>query len=123
MQEGVQLGNCGFCKEAESAMCAQINVEQTIGHIYESLSAYFGRDNISLPGLAAFFAKEADEERKHARLIIDYVNERGGIVKLGAIEAPHGDFREAEKGDALNAMELALALEKVCVICAILWRG
>jgi ferritin heavy chain len=38
---------------------------------------------------------------------------RGGRVKLAAIAAPPSDYNHEEKGDALYAMELALALEKL----------
>ena len=38
---------------------------------------------------------------------------RGGRVKLAHLTAPQSDYANAEKGDALNAMELALSLEKL----------
>lgn len=38
---------------------------------------------------------------------------RGGRVKLAAISAPPTEYSHEEKGDALYAMELALALEKL----------
>jgi hypothetical protein len=38
---------------------------------------------------------------------------RGGRVKLAALAAPPSDYNHEEKGDALYAMELALALEKL----------
>ena len=80
------------------------------------MSAYFDRDNVALPGLTKFFMSEADSERGHARKIIEYLNERGGVVKLGHIEAPPSSdvfSSDSKKGDALCAMELALALEKL----------
>jgi Ferritin-like domain len=131
-----------WCADAEKALNDQIAVEQNLGHIYDSMAAYFDRDNVALPGacwsfpppssppagsshsrdgacmsgLTKFFAEEADSERSHARKIIEYMNERGGVVKLGHIEAPPNSDVFAStpaKGDALCAMELALALEKV----------
>lgn len=105
-----------WCEQAESALNAQISVEQTIAHIYESMSAFFGRDNVALPGLTKYFAEEADSERGHARKIIAYLNERGGVVKLGQIEAPPASevfSADTKKADALSAMELSLALEKL----------
>lgn len=137
-----------WCAKAEEALNDQVQVEQTIGHLYDSMAAYFDRDNVALPGacsltarptssppqpisslpsltrwrlcisgLAKFFAEEADSERNHARKIIEYMNERGGVVKLGHIEAPPNSdaafASDPKKGDALCAMELALALEKV----------
>ena len=38
---------------------------------------------------------------------------RGGRVKLATITAPETDYNHPDKGDALHAMEIALALEKL----------
>jgi hypothetical protein len=83
------------------------------GHIYESLQAHFDRDDVALPGLTAYFRKQADGERTHARNLMAFLNQRGGRVALEAIPAPHQNFSHEEKGDALNAMEMSLALEKL----------
>lgn len=75
--------------------------------------AYFDRDNVALRGLAAYFLRESHEERNHANKLVAYLNRRGGRVHLATIPEPVREFDHAEKGDALNAMELALALEKL----------
>ena len=75
--------------------------------------AYFDRDNVALRGLAAYFLQESLEERKHANKLIAYLNRRGGRVHLATVPEPVREFDHAEKGDALNAMELALALERL----------
>ncbi|KAJ9677974.1 hypothetical protein PVL29_022761 [Vitis rotundifolia] len=69
----------------------QINVEYNVSYAYHTLYAYFGIDNIALKGL----------------------NKRGGKVKLRVIVRPLSNFDNDENGDALHAMELALALEKL----------
>ena len=38
---------------------------------------------------------------------------RGGRVKLATITAPEMDYSHEEKGDALHAMEVALAMERL----------
>ena len=38
---------------------------------------------------------------------------RGGRVKLATLAAPPSDYNHEAKGDALHAMEVTLALEKV----------
>ena len=43
-----------------------------MSYVYHSLYAYFSRDNVALPGIAAFFKKESEEERHHAELLMDY---------------------------------------------------
>lgn len=54
------------------------------------------------------------EEREHAELLMDYQNRRGGKVKLLPIAAPPSEFGlDTEKGDALTALEMTLALEKL----------
>jgi ferritin heavy chain len=89
------------------------SVEYTISYVYHSLYAYFSRDNVGLPGMAAHFKAESVEERHHAELLMDYQALRGGRVALAPIMAPEAEFAHAEKGDALYAFELALSLEKL----------
>jgi ferritin heavy chain len=77
------------------------------------LFSYFDRDNVALPGFAKFFKENSEEEREHAEKLMKYQNKRGGRVKLNTITSPVMEFDHAEKGDALNSMELALSLEKL----------
>ena len=77
--------------------------------MYESLQAFFDRDDVALPGLTAYFRDQAEGERRHARNLMAFLNQRGGRVALASIPQPHQDFSSDSKGDALNAMELALA--------------
>ena len=84
-----------------------------MSYVYHSLYAYFSRDNVALPGIAAFFKKESAEERHHAELLMDFQTLRGGHVALNAIISPETEFSHPEKGDALYAFELALSLEKL----------
>ena len=59
-------------------------------------------------------ALQADEEREHARKIMSYINERGGVVQVGQLPKPEYDLtQQPEKGDAQHAMELALAMEHI----------
>ncbi|PSC70014.1 chloroplast precursor [Micractinium conductrix] len=102
-----------FHPECEAAINEQINIEYNVSYVYHSLYAYFSRDNVALPGIAAFFKKESEEERSHAELLMDYQNLRGGRVKLQSIMMPEMEFAHAEKGEALYAFELALSLEKL----------
>ncbi len=101
-----------FHEKAEAALNQQINTELQAGYIYKAMAAYFSRDNVSLPGLAQFFKKSSEEENSHADKFIDYITRRGGKVVLEALQAPETEFDDEEKGEALNALEKALALEK-----------
>ncbi|CAL4939567.1 unnamed protein product [Urochloa decumbens] len=102
-----------FVDECEAAINEQINVEYNASYAYHSLFAYFDRDNVALKGFAKFFKESSDEEREHAEKLMKYQNTRGGRVRLQSIVTPLTEFDHPEKGDALYAMELALALEKL----------
>ncbi|CAH9061445.1 unnamed protein product [Cuscuta europaea] len=99
--------------ECEAAINEQINVEYSASYVYHSMYAYFDRDNVALKGLAKFFKESSEEERGHAEKLMKYQNTRGGRVKLHSILMPLSEFNHEEKGDALNAMEFALSLEKL----------
>lgn len=107
------LARCGYHEECEAAVNEQINIEYNVSYVYHAMFAYFDRDNVGLPGFAAYFKAESEEERGHAELLMKYQNTRGGKVKLLPIMMPELEFAHADKGDALYAMELALSLEKL----------
>ncbi|CAG9460232.1 unnamed protein product [Pedinophyceae sp. YPF-701] len=99
--------------ECEAAINEQINVEYSVSYIYHSLFAFFDRDNIGLPGFAKYFKALSEEEREHAEGLMEYMNIRGGKVKLMPLAAPQTEFNNDGKGEALYSMELSLALEKL----------
>jgi ferritin len=57
--------------------------------------------------LAAWFSKQAADERGHAEKFIRHLAERGGAVELGAIAAPKAKFAHP-----LEAVQSAQALER-----------
>jgi len=97
-----------FAKECEEALNQQINMELYASYVYLSMSYYFDRDDIALPGFAKFFAKMSDEEREHAQKLMKYQNIRGGRIVLRNVDKPSLD----EWGTGLQAMQSALELEK-----------
>ncbi|XP_002961565.2 ferritin-2, chloroplastic [Selaginella moellendorffii] len=103
-----------FAPRCEAAINDQINVEYNVSYVYHAMFGYFDRDNVGLPGMARYFKEASEEERGHAEKFMKYQNLRGGKVVLHSILGPSiTEFDHAEKGDALYAMELALALEKL----------
>ena len=102
-----------FHVKSEGALNEQINIEYNMSYIYHAMYAYFARDNVYLPGIAAHFLKECLEERDHAELLMNYQIKRGGRVELQSIMPPQVDYDHPEKGDALYAFELSLSLEKL----------
>ncbi|XP_066311555.1 ferritin-1, chloroplastic-like [Miscanthus floridulus] len=89
------------------------NVEYNASYAYHSLFVYFDRDNVALKGFAKFFKESSDKEKEHAKKLMEYQNKRGDSVRLQSIVTPLTEFDHPKKGDALDAAELALALEKV----------
>ncbi|EIE19589.1 ferritin [Coccomyxa subellipsoidea C-169] len=102
-----------YHQDSEIGVNEQINHEYSMSYQYHAMSNYFNRDNVGLPGFAAFFRASSLEERNHAQQLMDFQATRGGRVKLAALAAPPSDYNHEQKGDALYAMELALALEKL----------
>merc|ERR1712150_469314 len=94
--------------ESEAGINRQINMELYASYCYQSMAFYFDRDDVALPGFSKFFKKSSDEEREHAEKLMKYQNKRGGRIVLQDIKKPDRD----EWGCALDAMQVALSLEK-----------
>lgn len=94
--------------ECEAGVNKQINLELYASYVYQSMAWYFDRDNIALPGFHKFFKKSSEEEREHAEKFMKFQNARGGHIILQNIEKPERD----EWGSGLEAMQMALSLEK-----------
>lgn len=94
--------------ECEAGVNRQINMELHASYCYQSMAFYFARDDIALPGFSKFFRKASDEEREHAEKLMKFQNDRGGRIVLQDIKKPDRD----EWGSGLDAMQVALALEK-----------
>jgi len=89
----------------EEALNRQINREIYSANLYFQMASYFARRELN--GFRHFFIVQHDEEIGHAKLQLDYLNNRGGELKLGAIEAPPSSFESP-----VNALEIALEHEK-----------
>nr|ADR71731.1 ferritin subunit 1 [Argopecten irradians] len=97
-----------FHAETEAGINRQINLELYAGYVYQSMSFYFDRDDVALPGFAKYFKKASDEEREHAEKFMKYQNKRGGRAVLQDIKKADRD----EWGTGLDAMQVALTLER-----------
>ncbi|NP_001191661.1 soma ferritin [Aplysia californica] len=97
-----------YHSESEAGVNRQINMELYASYTYQSMSFYFDRDDVALPGFSKFFKKSSDEEREHAEKLMKFQNKRGGRVVLQDIKKPDRD----EWGTGLEAMQVALQLEK-----------
>jgi ferritin len=74
----------------QEAMNVQIQAEIYSSYLYLSMSAYY--ESLNLPGFASWMRLQAEEENMHAMKFFDHIVDRGGRVKLLAIDAPPVDF-------------------------------
>ncbi len=91
-------------KELEEAINAQINQELTASYNYLGMSNYFDTQN--LDGFSKWMMMQHDEEQVHAMKLLNYLQDRGGAVRLDAIPAPQSNFTTP-----LEAFEKALDTE------------
>jgi ferritin len=87
--------NVLISKELETAMNAQIGREFGASMQYINIATYFDSDD--LPQLAAFFYRQADEEKMHAMKFVHYIVDAGGQVRVPAVAEPKFDFQSAKE--------------------------
>lgn len=92
-------------KEVESILNKQLEREFDAELVYLGMTVYFEKELYK--GFAAWFRKQAGEERVHALKIIDYMLDRGGSPVLPAIAAP-----KVKYSGAAEAFASALAHER-----------
>lgn len=93
-------------KAVEVALNEQINAEFHSAYLYLSMSAYF--NSVGLAGYANWMRIQYQEELAHATRFFDYLNERGGIVKL----SPIAEVKVAFSG-IVNVFEETLVHEQL----------
>ena len=74
----------------EKALNEQIVAEMYSAYLYLSMAAYL--DAEGLGGFARWMRAQFQEEQAHALKMFNYVGDRGGRVRLGAIDAPPSDW-------------------------------
>lgn len=82
-------------KELEKALNEQVGREFGASLQYVNIAAYFDSDD--LPELAAFFYRQAEEEKIHAMKFVNYIIDAGGQVRIPAVAQPKHDFSAAEE--------------------------
>ncbi len=79
-----------------AALNEQVGNEFHASFQYVSLAAYF--DAETLPQLAKFFYRQADEERDHAMKFVKFIVEADGRLAIPEIQAPQAGFSSAREG-------------------------
>jgi ferritin len=98
-------------KRLNDAINKQIGSEFYASIQYVGVAAYF--DDEALPVLAAFFYRQAEEERGHAMKFVKYVVETGGELKIPAIDEPVSGFQSAEEVVALALKQEGKVTEEI----------
>ncbi|KAF7721343.1 Stores iron in a soluble, non-toxic, readily available form [Apophysomyces ossiformis] len=101
------LASQNYTIAAQDAINEQILVEQVAQNTYLSAAAYFGRDDVALPGLQKYFLEQVEQQGKRVQLLIDYQNMRGGAVTIKQVPEPTNAWASAQ-----HAIETSLAIEK-----------
>jgi ferritin len=91
--------------KVQEAINTQINEELFSAYLYFSMEAYF--ESISMKGFANWMRVQTQEELSHAAKFYDYVNSRGGRVKLAPIAGPQVEWESPQE-----AFEAAYAHEQ-----------
>lgn len=83
-----------------TSMNEQVGNEMGASMQYISIASYF--DSETLPELAKFFYRQADEERDHAMRFVHFMVDVDVPVEIPAIPAPRSEFASAEEAVALS---------------------
>lgn len=86
------------------AMNAQIQSEFTASAQYVAIAVYF--DDATLPDLAAFFYRQAEEEREHAMKFVHFMLEAGARPIIPGLPELRNEFESAS-----DAVQFALDQE------------
>lgn len=73
-------------EKLQEAFNDQINKELYSEYLYLAMKVYFQEQN--LQGFVNWFDVQVQEEHAHAMGMFNYLNERGGSIKLEAIDKP-----------------------------------
>ncbi|MHB9028561.1 MAG: ferritin [Candidatus Latescibacterota bacterium] len=73
-------------EKMQQALNEQVNAEFYSGYLYLSMAAWF--ESMNLNGFANWMRVQTQEELAHGMIFYNYINNRGGQVKLVAIDAP-----------------------------------
>ena len=84
----------------EELLNQQIKNELYSAYLYMSMSAWL--NNYGLNGYAHWFRVQAQEERDHAMIFLNYIIKANGRVHLYAIDEPNFDFKDVKELLDLN---------------------
>jgi ferritin len=83
----------------------QLKYEFYSSHLYLAMTGYCLSQD--LDGFANFFKVQAEEEKFHAMKFFNFINQRGGRIKIYALDEPSNDY-----ASVLDAFEKSLEHER-----------
>jgi len=92
-------------KKVEELLNQQVNKEFYSAYLYLDFSIFY--DEEGLDGFANWYKIQAQEERDHAMLMLEYLQNNGGKAVLEAIAKPDKELK-----DKLQVLELGLEHEQ-----------
>ena len=78
-------------EKLENMLIEQVKNEFYSAYFYLSMAAWFTSKNLN--GFANWYTVQAQEERDHATMLMNYILRVGGNAEFRAIEAPDTDFK------------------------------
>jgi ferritin len=78
-------------KKMEQALNDQVKWELWSSYLYLSMASYF--EDLGLTGFANWMKVQEQEEKFHGTKFYNYTIERGGRIKLQALEAPENTWK------------------------------
>ncbi len=116
----------------QKAINEQINKELYSAYLYLSMQAYFEAEDWS--GFASWMNRQAKEEQEHAMKLFNYLIERGGTIKLEALDTPKQNWERVKEvfEDSLeheqyvtssinSLMDLAIELKDYASVSFLQW--
>ncbi len=100
------MANSSISKQVLAELNRQLNHELSAAHAYLAVSIWC--EVRTFKGFAAFFEKQAGEEREHAQKMIQHVLDRGALPELAAVPSPRQEF-----GSLLEAVQQVQDMEQV----------
>ena len=77
-------------KKVETALNDQLKKEATSSQFYLAMASWAETQGFN--GIATFLYTHSDEERMHMLKLVKFVNERGGVAIIPALDAPPVEF-------------------------------
>ena len=105
-------------KKIENKLNEQVEKEAYSSQLYLSMAVWAEVSGLS--GIAEFLYAHSDEERGHMLKLVKFINERGGVANISAIDKPKSEFDSIEEvfTDLLNhEMMITNSINEIVHLC------